>query len=82
MLKQIEPLNLTGRVGRIGIATASVPVTGVYLTIAVRDGSPLDLVIAENIEDARANHEEFMLAADMMARCEEMGKAQATNLLN
>ena len=82
-------LNLQDRVGSISLATAWVQMRDQYLTIAIQDGVPFDMLVTENKEQAISNHNKFVLTAELvqqtMERMEAEGKtivAAPSRLLN
>lgn len=78
-----ETLNISETVGQLTIGTAFVPMRGVYLTLCIADRAPIDMVIADNYDDAMSNHDRFLVHAQIVkSSFEELAMLQNTALLN
>ena len=78
MTKLIDTLNKMNKVGNFAVMSADVPVQGVYLTLALKDGMPFDMKISKTVEEALKAHDGFLVAAEIMtALIPEMGDVPA-----
>lgn len=62
----MKPLYKSEKIGEFDVRTFDVALKKVYITLAFENGKPFDLEVAENEEDALANHEQFKATATLM----------------